>query len=212
MRRLTDRFKIFNEKKYMRKILKIQYSEATISKCGNDYGGFNVVSYLLDTIQKVRRPIIYSFGIGEDLSFSEDMCAKWDCEIYAFDPTPKASQYVQKSELIKKETFHFYEYGLSDFDGTGKFYLPKDTVYVPENLVKGRKTEEVSGSLIGHEGVQNMIYVELKTLQTIMEEFGHRQIDLLKMDIEGSEFKVIENILHLNGGGGIVCPVMFRNT
>ena len=162
MKKLTKRLKSIYEKIYIKKFLKVQYSETTICKCGNDYGGFNVVSVFLDAVSKERRAIIYSFGIGEDLSFSEDLYAKWDCEIYAFDPTPKASQYVQGSAMIKKEKFHFYECGLSDVDGIGEFHLPKDQVFVPEHLVKGRKTEEVSGSLIVHEGVQDSIYVKLK--------------------------------------------------
>ena len=34
----------------------------------------------------------------------------------------------------------------------------------------------------------------MKTLTTTMQELGHNSIDLLKMDIEGSEYAVIEEI------------------
>ena len=38
----------------------------------------------------------------------------------------------------------------------------------------------------------------MKTLKDIMNELGHKHIDILKLDIEGSEYDVIENILNDN--------------
>jgi FkbM family methyltransferase len=38
----------------------------------------------------------------------------------------------------------------------------------------------------------------MKTLKDIMNELGHEHIDVLKMDIEGSEYDVLENILNEN--------------
>ena len=40
------------------------------------------------------------------------------------------------------------------------------------------------------------ISVEMKSLGNIMNEMGHKHIDVLKMDIEGSEYDVIEDILN----------------
>lgn len=37
-----------------------------------------------------------------------------------------------------------------------------------------------------------------KCMLSIMRELGHTQIDLLKIDIEGSEFSVIEDVLNNN--------------
>lgn len=36
--------------------------------------------------------------------------------------------------------------------------------------------------------------VSLRTLPTVMLELGHNHIDLFKMDIEGAEYGVIENL------------------
>lgn len=184
------------KKVYLKFILRVQYSGGVIIRCGNDYGGFSVDAGILDEISSQRKLIIYSFGIGQDLSFSEDIYKKWECDIYAFDPTPKAAAFVHNSDMIIKEGFHFYEWGLSNQDGIGKFHLPKEELYVPDYLVNGKRVEEVSGSLLYYDGVKTAsVEVELKTLKTIMNELGHNEIDLLKMDIEGMEFLVLEEII-----------------
>lgn len=56
----------------------------------------------------------------------------------------------------------------------------------------------MSASVISHEGVNtaNAVEVEMKTLRSVMSGLGHEHIDVLKMDIEGSEFKVIENLMN----------------
>lgn len=37
--------------------------------------------------------------------------------------------------------------------------------------------------------------MEAKTLPELMKKFGHERIDLLKMDIEGSEYEVVKSII-----------------
>lgn len=56
----------------------------------------------------------------------------------------------------------------------------------------------MSGSVILHQSVDdgNMIEAEMKTLRSIMRELGHNHIDILKMDIEGFEFKVVKNLMN----------------
>lgn len=167
----------------LRKILKPQIACEEIICCGNTYGGFDVATKDLNFVNQQRKLVIYSFGIGEDLSFSEAVYSKWKCDIFAFDPTPKSKEYVKNHELNKVSEFHFYEWGLSDSNKIGEFHLPQNDNYV-------------SGSLVAYDGVkEETIAVELKTLDSIMQQLGHETIDLLKMDIEGSEFAVIDNIL-----------------
>lgn len=145
---------------------------------GTEYGGF----YLPRNFG-IDHSIIYSFGIGEDLSFSEAVIEAGGV-VYAFDPTPKAIKFVGDHKLFSNANFHFFPYGLSDKDGKEDFYLPK-------------RDDWVSASVIQHHNVDNkkVIKVEMKTLRSIMRELGHNHIDVLKMDIEGSEYKVAVNLL-----------------
>jgi len=61
---------------------------------GNRYGGFYVS---LENINK--KSIIYSIGIGEDISFDNELIDLFDCTIYGFDPTPKSVEFVRKIKL-----------------------------------------------------------------------------------------------------------------
>lgn len=144
---------------------------------GSEYGGFFVCPDLLNS-----KSIIYSFGIGEDISFDKSIIEKFQCSVFGFDPTPKSIQWISKQVLPKG--FRFYEYGIDTVSGTVKFYLPKNPEYV-------------SGSIIAHSNVttEQTIDVQMKSFQDIVSELGHTKIDVLKMDIEGSEYNVIESIL-----------------
>ncbi|SEA92472.1 methyltransferase, FkbM family [Prevotella sp. tc2-28] len=152
-----------------------------ISRYGNDYGGFFIFDNQLK--QKKGNVIVYSFGIGEDLSFSDSIISSMVPEIYAYDPTPKAIDFVNKHKLSNNPHFHFFPYGLSDKDEKVKFYLPSDDF------------PDISGSAEYYDGLKKVgIDVQMHCLNTIFKKNGHSHVDILKMDIEGTEFKVIENL------------------
>lgn len=166
----------------MRNVHKIAFNR-NCHFLGTEYGGF----YLPGSFE-IENAVVYSFGIGEDLSFSEAVI-EGGGTVYAFDPTPKAIEYVEHHQLFSHPNFHFFSYGLSDEDKKELFYLPV-------------RDDWVSASVISHQCVNkaNAIEVEMKTLRTIMSELGHTHVDVLKMDIEGSEFKVVENIMNRDMG------------
>lgn len=68
-----------------------------------------------------------------------------------------------------------------------KFYFPENPEFVSCS----------NYNRWGYDEKQNApIIVDVKTLRTIMEENNHTEIDLLKMDIEGSEYAVVNDILN----------------
>ena len=144
---------------------------------GNQYGGFNLNPNLIN-----ENSIVYSFGIGEDISFDEALIDAHKCHVYGFDPTPKSIDWCSKQVL--PENFHLYEFGISDKTGKVLFHLPKNN-------------EHVSGSLILQNNVSNkhFIEVEMKSMTEILKILKHEKIDVLKMDIEGSEYDVIKSFL-----------------
>src|SRR5665647_1124976 len=138
---------------------------------GTSYGGFYIMPSLLD-----RSSVIYSFGTGRDISFDRVCIRKHGASVFAFDPTPKSIEWTGNQKL--PDRFHFHPFGISaSITGQADFFLPANP-------------RAVSGSLVKHMEVDaaQSVKVMMKTFEDIIRELKHTHIDVLKMDIEGSEY------------------------
>ena len=151
-------------------------SRKDLKEIGTKYGGWVVPERLVDADS-----VCYCVGCGEDISFDIGIMDRFGCEIFAFDPTPRAIEYVDKVAGENKN-YHFFELGLWDTEDTLKFYVPRNPAHV-------------SHSLLNLQGTEEYIRVKVDRLSNIMKVNQHEKIDLLKLDIEGAEYKVIESIL-----------------
>ena len=144
---------------------------------GSTYGGFYINPDMLH-----KNSIVYSIGLGKDISFDRRVMKNHACQVYGFDPTPDAIQYIRKQ--APNSLFHFYDYGIACESKIEKFYLPINK--------KG-----VSGSMVLNAHVNSIDFIEakMKSLTDLTTMLGHKKIDVLKMDIEGSEYDVIANIM-----------------
>lgn len=147
---------------------------------GNVYGGFYAH---LDVLNK--NSIIYSIGIGTDASFDIELIKKFNCNVYAYDPTPKSVEWVKKN--ISSEKFIFKGIGIDVLCGKKCFYLPRN-----KNHVSGSLNEVPSIDL------NNRLILDFEDIDTMMKKNHHHKIDLLKIDIEGSEYDVLDDILNKN--------------
>ena len=147
-----------------------------LEKIGSDYGGWIVPTAVIH-----EDWICYSGGVGEDISFDDGLIERFGCSVYAFDPTPRAIAFVRE-RTRSEPLFHFLAVGLWSEDTTLKFYAPKDPAHVSHSVVNLQRTAE---------------YFEApcRSLPTLMRELGHDHIDLLKIDIEGAEHRVVRSML-----------------
>jgi FkbM family methyltransferase len=127
-----------------------------------------------------RNSIIYSFGVGQDASFETSIVDDLDCRIHTFDPTPKSIQWSRERNFGPR--FSFHAFGISDVDGEERFFSPSD----PNDISYTVQPSE--------NGEADAIVAKVYRLASIMRMLGHDEIDLLKMDIEGFEHKVINDI------------------
>jgi FkbM family methyltransferase len=141
---------------------------------GSEYGGWFVCPDLVKDDS-----IVYSFGIGDDISFDVGIINKFDCNVRGYDPTPVSLEFLKNAQKGKK--FIINEVGLSYYDGLETFFLPQ-----PGN---------VSCSVVKKDESTESVDLKVMKLSTIMRENNHSSIDLLKMDIEGGEIKVLDNII-----------------
>jgi len=143
---------------------------------GSSYGGWQVVTKSLGP-----ESIVYSCGVGEDASFDTALIDKFHLTVHAFDPTPKSIAWVKKQGF--SDHFVMHEYGIASFDGLAHFNPPDNPDHVSHTLLDRPETREKA------------ISIAVKTLKTIMKDLRNEHIDILKMDIEGSEYDVIDDLI-----------------
>ncbi|HEY6724319.1 MAG TPA: FkbM family methyltransferase [Polyangiaceae bacterium] len=143
---------------------------------GSDYGSHCVYSGSLGP-----GSIVYSFGVGEDASFDVALIETFGAQVHAFDPTPRSIEWVKAQTL--PPSFHFLPVGIAEFDGEGEFHPPTNPAHVSHSLLPRASATGAP------------VKVEFRTLKTLMNDLGHARIDLLKLDIEGSEYAVLDQLL-----------------
>lgn len=187
---MTDRLRLFRrlaKGAFGRDVThRIDITVAT-ERFGSEYGGWSVMTEDLSS-----ESVVYSFGIGDDASFDLELIERFGLNVHAFDPTPKAVEWVASKPM--PAGFVFHQIGIADRDGTATFNAPKDP-------------RQVSYTLAEHEGDQTRaVTSEVRRLSTILSDLDHEQIDILKLDIEGAEYSVIVDFLgeHIDIGQVLV--------
>lgn len=174
-----------------------------MERYGTNYGGWNLpVGAALHCDS-----IVYSAGVGEDISFDLLLQQKYGCKIVLIDPTARSKTHFTEAESyfqtgiwkfsgdiqrdyadkIKNCTpdfskFLYLEKGLWSHRDTLKFYKPTNEKYVSHTLIDNMFSSKYE-------------MVSVDSLKNIMTELGHDHIDLLKMDIEGAEINVLKQML-----------------
>jgi len=147
-------------------------------KCLGTRDHWHVVTDLLS-----HESIVYSAGVGKDITFEHALVDEVGCRVHLFDPSPTGIA-TMASPQNQHPLIDFEPIGLADRDGLLSFSPPAQ----PE---EGSYT-------VGDVDDSGTFMFRCETLRTIMGRLGHERIDLLKLDIEGSEYGVLEQLLEEN--------------
>lgn len=175
---LYSRLKSKSKKHFVKRICRIHPLKDGQTH-GNIYGGRSVYPKKLN-----KDSIVYSFGIGEDVSFDLSLISEYGMKIFAFDPTPASIDWVKHQNLPNE--FIVHQYGLANHDGMVKFRKPLIENHISHSMIIDDKLEN------------ELIEFPVRRLNSITKELGHDHIDILKMDIEGAEYGVIDDIISSN--------------
>jgi len=174
-----------------------------MEKFGTKYGGW----YIPKDILLDENSVVYSAGVGEDISFDLYLSDKYNCNILLIDPTIRAIKHyneiikyyknkkwnfsgnIQKDykEKIEKlcpnlNKITYIEKGLWKNNSKMKFYKQTNPKYVSQSLKK---------EMFGNEFYE----VDVISIKNLMLDNNDTKIDLLKIDIEGAEIEVIDKML-----------------
>ena len=146
----------------------------------------------VDTIclsNKSKDLIVYGVGAGEDISWDVGLVEQFDANVFIFDPTEKSLRYtapiLEKYSKIHPNKLSHTAEGMSDHQGTLTFALPAN----PDH-VSMRKTDFATSDMM-----DNTVSIPVNTLQNWMSTNNHEYLDILKIDIEGSEYDVLESLI-----------------
>ncbi len=127
--------------------------------------------------------VVYSVGVGRDLSFDRAVVERFGCRVHAFDPTPRSVEWVATQPLPPRLRFHAL--GLAARDGELRFHAPR----------RERSAHYTPVARYRDAGADATVACPVRRLETLMHELGHDRLDLLKLDIEGGEYDVLDDLL-----------------
>ncbi len=153
--------------------------------------------------------IRYSFGVGEEISFEVELAKCHKTKIFLFDPSPNSARHIDllfhNTEKGEK-TFHsqnrfddrcydiskkdldlitFSQVGISEVDREKEVYFTRN-----DKTFSLYKSDFFSK--------KNTKPILFRRLVTLMKEKGHKEIHLLKLDVEGEEHNVISDMIKEN--------------
>jgi FkbM family methyltransferase len=175
-----------------------------IEKLGSHHGS----KFVCETNLSENSTFI-SCGVGEDLSFEIELLERHKMNVILVDPTPRSiahfeailsrigkineipysldgSQDPRSYDLsaIRASQFGYVQKAIWNKSTTLSFYPPTNKDHVSYSLGNIQRSD-----LVGFEPIS----VESTTLELLCKDFAITNLDLLKLDIEGSAFEVVQN-------------------
>lgn len=128
--------------------------------------------------------VVIDAGCSYEADFSMHMINEYQLKVYAVDPTLKHRKALSILEEKHKGNFIHLPYAITAEDGALTFY---------------ESTVNESGSILADHINMRMdettsYEVKAISLKSLLKYLGVKQIDLLKLDIEGAEYDLISRI------------------
>jgi FkbM family methyltransferase len=131
--------------------------------------------WVIDT--KPMPKVAYCAGVGKGISFETELARLSGGCVLVFDPSPTGINTIGHTDT---SSLTFYPVGLAAESSTYEFSVPADP---------GEGSYSVA-----RDGLEKVSF-ECWSVDSIMEKHGHTAVDLLKMDIEGFEYDILDRLL-----------------
>lgn len=191
------------------KKLKFDYI-SDIIYLGSNYGGWSFLNN-----SNLEKNFIISAGLGEDASFDIELINRYNCKVIVVDPTPRAIEHYKKiiensgkgkSEHYKKGgKQNISSYNLSNINDDNYILISKALYNLDNQETKfysPPNKDHVSYSLSNWQSNyrKNTDFIKIKTItvKNILNKFNIKNLEMIKLDIEGAELDVIKNMFDNN--------------
>lgn len=121
-----------------------------------------------------KESLVFDLG-GYEGQWSSDIFSKYQCNIWIFEPFQKYAQNIIK-RFEQNEKIKVFEFGLGERDNTLKIFVNDDAT----------STFRKSG-----EGYD----IKLISAADFINSKGVKYIDLMKINIEGGEYELLESLI-----------------
>lgn len=175
---------------------------------GNNYGGKRFFDF-----DELVNSTVVSCGLGEDASFDVEFAARYGATMIIVDPTPRAIDHYEEimgrletgditpsnshgkraSDLYDLSEISLSQLVLEKFALWTKvtrlnFFAPKNPTHVSYSITNFQNNYSLNTE---HEHIE----VTTTTLQMLIDKYSIGVPSLLKLDIEGAEIEVLEDML-----------------
>ena len=128
--------------------------------------------------------IVYSLGVGDSIEFDLRLIEHYGLTVHTFDPTPYSEEWMAGLELPPNLEFH--NWAAAGEDGTLRLYRRISS--------RGRKSKVMWTAEDQAGDDSHYIDAPAYTIRTMMEKLGHDRVDLLKIDVEGAEYEILDSL------------------
>lgn len=157
--------------------------DAPFCSSGRDmrpFGKDNVWTIFVEAWKPSDSLVVYSGGVGKDISTELELCSNFDCVIYLYDPSPTGISTMRDLEYTPAN-LAFSPQGLAGFEGSVSFAPP-------DLLLEGSYQ-------VAEESRSDLLDFPCVRLSDEIRRHGHSRVHLLKLDIEGFEYEVLADVL-----------------
>ena len=137
--------------------------------------------------------IVYSLGLATNIEFDLNLIAKYGVEIHGFDPTPSSVEWIRSQQL--PANFHHHPIAIGGQNGQMVFELPDKDGACARAITHPSSLDPRPSTLSARRPLPATLPVPCRRLSSIAAKLGHKSIALLKMDVEGSEYAILDDLL-----------------
>ena len=157
---------------------------------------YAIIKFLIKDLYKIKSPIVFDVGanVGQSIERFSSIFKEQEYEIYSFEPTPKLFDILKRKYDLKKN-IKLFQLALDDKIAKSKFfsyeYNAINSLIQTDENSKFYKSRQIALKNRDYSNFTNEIEVQTSTIDNIADEQNLDKIDVLKIDTQGNEDRVL---------------------